>query len=353
MSRPAACDVLVIGAGPAGSSAARAAARQGARVTLVDRRRVVGVPVQCAEHVPAMLLLGEEPDCREAVVQKIRGMRTYVRGELANETEAPGFIIERDRFDQALAASAERAGATLLTSTTAVAWDGEEVILRQRGGTTLTLAPDVIVAADGPRSTAAAWCGIGRPRVIPAVQARVRLVEKMDFAEVYLHPDFRGGYAWLFPRGEFANAGLGFLSPSRPVKLSVALRRFLQELQDRERIAGPPLAHSAGWIPATSVSTCVHQNLVLAGDAAGQTHPITGAGMLGAMSCGRLAGKWAATALQAGDMRLLRKYDDEWRELLGDMFEHGAGKRRYMEAHWDDFDATVQSCWVSFDAYHD
>ena len=78
------CDVLVVGAGPAGSSAARAAAAAGARVLVVERRRTVGRPVQCAEHIPA-LLLRDVPAAAGTVVQRVRGMRTIVCGETAGE----------------------------------------------------------------------------------------------------------------------------------------------------------------------------------------------------------------------------------------------------------------------------
>ena len=101
------CDVLVVGAGPAGTSAARAAASRGARVVVVERRAVIGVPVRCAEYIPAVLL-GEAGVGRRFVVQPIRGMRTYCNGRCLQETPAPGYTIRRDLFDQALADAAKR-----------------------------------------------------------------------------------------------------------------------------------------------------------------------------------------------------------------------------------------------------
>ena len=87
-----ACDVLVVGLGPAGASAARAAAKAGARVVAVDRREVPGLPVQCAEFVP--LSLGQEvPDLRESVVQPIDAMDTFTEeppATLRLEQPVPG-----------------------------------------------------------------------------------------------------------------------------------------------------------------------------------------------------------------------------------------------------------------------
>ena len=71
------CDVLVVGAGPAGTSAAYTAVGTGAEVVVVERRSSVGLPVQCAEYIPAQLLekVGQE---RGFVVQRLRGMRTIL-----------------------------------------------------------------------------------------------------------------------------------------------------------------------------------------------------------------------------------------------------------------------------------
>ena len=82
------CDVLVIGAGPAGGAAALAAAQQDVRVLIADRKAVVGVPVRCAEHIPTMLV-GCLPIEKSFIVQSIRGMKTHLPGEAVAVTRAP------------------------------------------------------------------------------------------------------------------------------------------------------------------------------------------------------------------------------------------------------------------------
>ncbi|MGE5258149.1 MAG: geranylgeranyl reductase family protein [Hyphomicrobiales bacterium] len=349
----AACDVLVVGAGPAGSSAALAAAREGVAVLVVDRRRMIGVPVQCAEYIPAMLL-AEVPADGDVLVQSIRAMKTLIPGCRPEEMQAPGYTIRRDRFDQRLAASAERAGARLLLSTSAVQRrDERTVVLKRKTGGHLVLKAKIIIGADGPRSTVAKWVGAARRNLIPAIQARVALARPMDVTEVYLEPAFRGGYGWLFPKGREANAGLGLRplhggepSPRRLLEL------FLERLRADGKIVGPAGSYQGGWIPVEPVQTSVLGNTLLVGDAAGQSHPITGAGIFSAVTCGKLAGQWAARAVRKNDPDALLNYEKQWRELFGEILDRACARRRFMEANWARFDEIITSCWIAYRDYY-
>jgi digeranylgeranylglycerophospholipid reductase len=348
-----ACDVLVVGAGPAGSSAALAAAREGARVVVVDRRRVIGVPVQCAEYIPAMLL-NEVPVDRDVLVQPIRAMKTLLAGCRPDEMPAPGYTIRRDLFDQRLAVSAERAGARMLLATAAVERrDAQTVALKDKAGRRLLLKAKIIIGADGPRSTVAKWAGVAHRNLIPAVQARVALAQPMDATEVYLEPEFHAGYGWLFPKGREANAGLGFKplpdavpSPARLLKL------FLERLKTDGKIKGSAISYQAGWIPVEPVRTAVIGNILLAGDAAGHAHPITGAGIFSAVLCGRMAGKWATRAVREHDLDRLQGYEDEWRDLFGETLARAGRRRRFMEANWARFDEIIRSSWIAYRDYY-
>jgi flavin-dependent dehydrogenase len=100
------------------------------------------------------------------------------------------------------------------------------------------------------------------------------------------------------------------------------------------------------------VSNTVHDKIMLVGDAAGQTHPITGAGIFAAVTCGRLAGKHAAAAVAADDMTLLRAYDSEWQDLLGGTLARAHRRREQMEASWSTFDTIVKRCWVAYREYY-
>ncbi len=347
------CDILVVGAGPAGSSAARAAAGRGLQVLLVDRREKIGVPVQCAEFIPA-LFLGEVELPRDVVVQSVKEMRTILPGGEQSVVRAPGFTIRRDLFDQALADGAEKNGAKLLTCMRAVRMEEGGVVLRQRGRTEEErIAARVIIGADGPRSTVGRWIGSENRNLIAGVQWRVPLREPMDSTEVYFDASFYGGYAWLFPAGREANVGLGRKRREAPCEaIGGLLRRFVARLAEEGTIEPRPVRTTAGWIPAEPVRKVARGKVLLVGDAAGHTHPITGAGVSQAVMGGRMAGEWAARAVEAGDPSLLGGYEREWRELFGEAQERAHRRRQALEENWGRLEAAVKKSWVAFSEYY-
>ncbi len=347
------CDVLVIGLGPAGSSAARAAAGAGAEVLAVDRREVVGLPVQCAEYVPAPLV-GALGLGRDYVVQPIQAMRTILPDGGEKLTRTPGFTIHRDLFDQTLAQAAQAAGATLRLGTRAreMASNGV-VLLRGKDGDTQRIKAKVIIGADGPRSTVGRWVGAVNRNLLPGVQATLRLVEPLEYTEVYLDPGFHAGYGWCFPKGEFANVGLGIRRDAdHAPNLGELLEAFVERLRRRGRVMGEPVGRAGGWIPAEPVRQAVYGNVLLVGDAAGHTHPITGAGIFAAVTCGEMAGRWAAQAAAANDPTLLARYEEEWCDLMAETLDRAAQRRALMESRWENFESIITSCWVAFREYY-
>jgi geranylgeranyl reductase family protein len=344
-------DVLVVGAGPAGCSAARAAAREGADVLVVENRSRVGVPVRCAELIPAPLL--REVDAgRDFVVQRVRGLRTILPNGEEKETRAPGFTVRRDLFDQALAGAAAEAGARFMLATRAVSREHDEVLLKRNGGPGRVRAK-VIVGADGPHSRVAKWIGSENRHRIPAVQVKVPLVRPMEFGEVYFHREIHGGYGWLFPKGGEANAGLGMIPGGEgSPPLRQALHRFLNRLTEAGKIEARVLGGTAGWVPAENIRSITKDNVLLAGDAAGQTHPITGAGVFQAVTCGTMAGVHAARAALAKDTNLLSRYEEEWLSLFGDSHRRAVQRRRLLEKEWAGLDEIVKYCWIAFREYY-
>lgn len=346
-------DVLVVGAGPAGAVAAARAAQEGARVLLVERKAIVGVPVRCAEYIPIMLL--REIDIpRSVIVQRTKGMRTWLPDGTVHDMAAPGCVVQRDRFDQALVDRACQAGVTLRLGCRVIGRPGAHtVILQSASAMREPISAGVIIGADGPHSTVARWMDATLPHRLAGIQVRVPLVRPLEHTEVFFEPRVFGGYAWLFPRGEEANVGLG-VCPQKTGRAS--LRQLLQDVMARlaaeDKIKPQHHGYMAGWIPASAARQIVRDNLMLAGDAAGQTHPITGAGILPAVLAGNLAGKWAARAARAYNVTLLQHYQTEWQELWGDTQARALSRRHTLETRWDALHDIIRFCWVAFRDYH-
>ena len=345
------CDILVVGAGPAGCSAGLAARARGLNVIICERKAVVGLPVRCAEHIPA-LLRSETAFDPAAIVQPVRAMRTILPDGRVIENAAPGYIIRRDLFDQGLARRCQERGAKLITGARALEREGKDVIFAIRDGGTFRIRPRMIIGADGPHSTVGRWMHSVNRNLIPAIQARVSLLAPMEVTEVYFLREILGGYGWLFPKGREANAGLGMRKERAERSIRKVFREFLSFLAGAGKIEMKIKGYMAGWIPVRPLPRTVLEDMTLVGDAAGQTHPITGAGVPQAVICGKMAGEWAVKAAREGDRAILKGYEEEWKDFYGESLERGVMRREVMEREWDRLEEILPYCWVGFREYY-
>lgn len=349
LSRSSDVDVLVVGAGPAGSSAARAAAEAGATVLVLEKRPRIGEPVQCAEYIPRPLA-DRLKFPSEVIAQEIRGMVSHLPGGEVVRKAAPGFILNRDKFDQALASGAAEAGAQILRATRAIGIKDRKVTAIGPTGK-LEFRTRVIVGADGPRSTVGSCIGQRNRQFVWALQQTVVLKEPASDTEVYFAREYPGGYAWLFPKGEVAHLGVGVKRELGGIP-KVAIRAFKERVRDR---IGRIVGLTAGLIPVGGPLAAVDEAaaIILAGDAAGQAHPITGAGIAQALICGAMAGK-AAAAYSKGQSEALQAYWAQWRKHFGPMMDMAVEKRAEMERDWDSENLTelLRRCWVAFKEYY-
>ena len=326
-------DVLVAGAGPAGLCAVLAAARAGASVLVVDPKSEIGLPVRCAEFVPR--LLARELDIPEdAVAQRVEEMLVFAEGKELGRVRSPGFLLNRELLERHLADEAARAGVELRLETRALPGDSGAVSLVGREAAD-EVRPKIVIAADGPLSVFRS--GDEAKHCMPAVQVTLKLPRPMIWTEVHFARRFRLSYAWLFPKGELANVGLACSPSGGRAEMIPLLKAFLGELRRAGKLTDEdPVRRTAGWIPVWGPpETAVAGAVILAGDAAGFTDPLTGAGIWPAIATGELAGKWAARVALEGDVLLLSAYDEDWRGLMGAALARSAAARRKMEKEWD------------------
>lgn len=345
-------DVLVIGAGPAGSTAARVAAEAGARVLMVERKAKVGVPEQCGGYVSQAIHRHVElpADC---IAQTVDCLRTHLPDGTVHSVEMPGYMLNRASLDRHLALEAIRAGTLLQAHTSAARLEDGRVIL-QGDGRESSVVARVIIGADGPRSIVTRWLGLeSRPQAM-AVQQEVALPRRLESADVYFRPAFHGGYAWLFPAGRIARLGVAFDSGSETA--IAAFRALEAELRAEGVILESCLCHAAGPVPVGGPVPGRHGNILLVGDAAGHTHPITGAGVVNAIVAGEMAGRAAATAAKAGDLELLDEYEEDVQQVLAPALEKAWQKRSRLDDYWEaspqELSQAIRESWIAFDEYY-
>ncbi len=342
---PERTDIVVVGGGPAGASAAQAAAEAGREVVLIEAKTHVGERCHCAEWVPA--LLARETDIPRRV-RRSRAAGLEIRaGDESETVETAGFVIDRPAWEKGLLAAAAQAGALIVAGTRVEGWDGRGVSLKGPFGRR-TIAAQALVAADGALSKLAAAVGLGRLEGVGGVQVEVDLKTETDRGLVAFRPDLLG-YAWLFPKAGTANLGLGGRSLGRKT-LSAMLGEWWAALAAEGLVGRSVFRRGGGFIPVGGMRDRIAferdgRAVLLAGDAAGLTHPLTGAGIPQAVISGRLAGT-AAAEFAAGRGGALDEYRAEVESRWGGYLSRGLARRRAAAGIWNhDFSRAVREYW--------
>jgi geranylgeranyl reductase family protein len=281
-------DAIVVGAGPAGSTTAYRLARAGARVCLIDRARFPrdkpcggGLTFRAVRELPFSV----DPVVEDRVDTLELGYR-YDR-RWSSRAAAPLILMtQRRRLDAFLAERAAKAGAefrerakvTMVEPSGVVALDGER------------LHADVVVGADGANGVTARSLGL------PAHEHGVALEGNVDYARVPRERYARravvelgvvpGGYAWVFPKGDHVNVGVGGWQSEGP-RLRERLRELCGAFGIDERDVHDLRGHRLPMRGAARRP--VKDRVLLVGDAAGLVDPLSGDGMYEAFVSGRLA----------------------------------------------------------------
>ena len=348
------CDVLVLGLGPAGSSAAAAVAKAGLSVIGVDKKAEAGVPVQCAEFVPS--LIGQETgDISGSRLQFINDMVTYVGNHDADHV--PGFrgnMISRAKFDRQLVEKAVGAGADCRFGTAVRAIDEDGRVTFSDGS---TLKGRILIGADGPHSKAGKSIGCENTECVESRQITVQLLKPHDGTDIFLSADIPGGYGWLFPKGGEANVGLG-VAPQFKHLLKPLLESLHVRLVSEGRVGTDASCFTGGAIPVGGLvkpfGRLVDCPVLLCGDAAGLTNPVTGAGISSAAMSGGLAGR-AASDLLVGKPNTAENYEEELDDLFGPSIRRALRHRRRLmdtyAAGAKPDESMLKATWIAYPEY--
>jgi digeranylgeranylglycerophospholipid reductase len=329
-------DVVVVGAGPAGSMAARTVAEQGVDVILLEEHPVPGIPVYCAEglSIGGIRDGGLEP-VYPYISQEINRARIYAPNgnnvDLTSE-DWTGYTLDREVFDRTLAENAEMAGAKLMTSTrsTGVIKPRNAVrgVYALGGDESLEIRANVVIGADGHWSITRRSAGLDRYFSDYVTCAQYVLggldLEDPTTNEFWIGTKYApGGYAWVFPKSRnMANVGLGVrrIHAKPPIEY---LKDFIN--QDPRFRDAEILKKNGGICPVSgTLDKIILDGLMLVGDAAGMLIPMTGAGIHSGIESGKMAGRVAVEAIKEGDVTAQRlsayrtEFDEYWGKRIKD-----------------------------------
>ncbi len=338
-------DVIVIGAGPAGSVTAATVAMSGYQVLLLEKNKTCRSP--CAGYISNSVNL-EMPD--SCIIQtKITKMRTYFPDLSFHDFELNGFVVDRPSFDMALAAKARDCGVE-------IKWDSPLVelssaMVKFQGG---EAEGRIIVGADGVFSKTASLLGFDKQKIAICAQYHLTGIEPLsDTAEIFFNNDYApGGYVWIYPTGEdSAKVGLGTTFPKPPREY---LDAFLRASPFAKRLSGRKTGYITGALPVGGLrEKLLFGNVILVGDSAGMCDPVTGAGVNNAMLAGESAGKTIINALEGDDIAILSQYETKIRKLLARHLERSLGKRKNLDACNSNemLQEHLPRLWVTFKKY--
>ncbi|MBK1721683.1 geranylgeranyl diphosphate reductase [Thiocystis violacea] len=330
MSNPDTFDVVVIGGGPAGATAANDLAKLGRSVLLLDR---AGRIKPCGGAIPPQAM--RDFDIPESILAaKVNSARMIAPSD--RQVDMPidgGYVgmVDREHFDEWLRERAAQSGATRRTGTFEKIErdsDGTAVVHYRPGqgrssSETETVRARSIIGADGANSFVGKHYipGYETVKYVSAYHEIVRTPSNGDFdgtrCDVYyqgdISPDF---YGWVFPHGETTSVGVGTAIPGFSLRSACTELRRRAGLEDAET-----LRREGAPIPLEPLKVWDNgRDILLAGDAAGCVAPASGEGIYYALACGRLAGEAINEFCTSGNPKALKKARQRFMKAHGKVF---------------------------------
>ena len=322
-------DVVVVGAGPVGATAARYAALNGASVLLIEEHASVGSPVGCTGLLStrAILECDVEPT-NDFVLNSVRGAHVYSPDGNClpiDGGKTKAYVVSRKMFDRKLVKMAVDAGVDVSIKTRAVGLDRSKRLQKLsvlQDGVSKTITSNVIIGADGVRSNIAQMSGLGRvQKVLSGIQIEASYSSNdTDFVELFMGSQAPGFFAWAVPVSDKISR-IGLAVPagneSHAVQYLNSLLNSNQEVS--ARYGGGALDIVYGGIPLGPLEKTAADGVLIVGDAAGQVKPTSGGGVYTGVACAKIAGEVAALATIEEDASVnrLNEYDKRWRAKLG------------------------------------
>lgn len=317
-------DFIVVGAGPSGSRFARRAATNGYDVLVLERGEV-GPPLACSGHLSRDIWKFAPEGSKEALLQnEIYGARFHVggpnsRGYRFYTTDPISNALDRVELDRRLAAAAEDAGAEIRTGHTVTDLDIGQDRVSVTASTTdgpVTIETRMVAGCDGPASRVRRAANLPEPR--ETLHGVLGFSEEDDFDDyVDVHLTEPGFFAWRIPRG---TAGVEYGLAVRPGSADAGQR--LEALAEGYGV--DLVKRCSGLIPIGPPDRVSNDRVFLIGDAAAQTKPFTGGGIL----YGMRSADHAAETIDPTTPASTAAYERAWRDDLAGEIRLGSLIRR-------------------------
>ncbi len=339
-------DAVVVGAGPAGSTAAAEIALGGFRVLLLEEHAEIGIPLHCSGLVTPRTL-DEAGVGQGLVLNTVRGAHVYApsgRRLTLGDGQTRALVIDRVGLDRALVARAQERGVELVTKAKVIGLkhDGGGINVRidRQDGSTVVRAR-LLVGADGAHSSVARALGMdGHTEEVYALGAEGTLPgADQENVQVFVGKSVAPGwFAWTIPLGNGRiRLGIGTSNGVKPVE---CLRRLIETYPGQLK-GWQATRWTGGIIPLWSRRKIVQDNVMLVGDAAGQVKPTSGGGIYPSLVSAKLAASAARMALAKDDLteHTLQAYSQAWERTFGREYRRGQDLRRvYTSLEDQDFD---------------
>jgi len=349
-------EVVVVGAGPAGSTAAKYLSEKGVKVLLLDKSKF-----------PRNKL------CGGGLSYRVLDRFNYVKNnDLIESYSYGGFsyspslkykaiykkntpfaaMVLREKFDAGLVQLAVNSGADFIDGRAV-----KDVILTKKKAKIILddkteVKSEIVVGADGVWSVIAKKSGLTPPRrklgicVLHEYDVDEETINRYFGEEkmCYIHLDFQGipGYGWIFPKKRHLNIGIGKISPDVHISktkmdLSTTYRNYIKMLKKKKIIPeNLEIRRCKGAaLHIGPLKKTYTDRVLLCGDAGGFINPLTGEGIYYAMSSGEIAAGVITEALETGDTseKFLSKYQENWRKDFGKDIELLFGLTKSMSGH--------------------
>ena len=235
--------------------------------------------------------------------------------------------------------------------------DGERSVVKSR----------IVVGADGPNSTAGKHIGSTNSSYLSGLGENIPVKAKdKKKTLIFFSPEIKGGYGWLFPKKDSINLGIGCQNLEKNMDLKSLYNSFKRKVASMDLLESsgdliPAGKMAAGLIPSSGMlKKIVSGSFILAGDAAGLTNPITGAGIYNAILSAKIISGIISRALKAGDPGLLAMIEKEYENTFGISLRRAVKKRKMLISGWESaagtgdkisFEKLIKQCWISFKPY--